>query len=48
MHIRDIVIESKEDISWTVDGEYGGNYKTAHIVTHNNAISFIHGNNGKN
>lgn len=48
MHIKDIVIECEENISWTVDGEFGGSYKTARIVTHKNAISFIHGNNGKN
>ncbi len=48
MHIRDITIECEEDISWTVDGEYGGSFKTSHIRTHNNAISFVRGNNGKN
>lgn len=34
-------IESKEEIEWTLDGEYGGKYKTANIVDHERAIDFL-------
>lgn len=36
-----IEITSEEELSWTVDGEYGGTYKKAVIENHREAIQFI-------
>lgn len=36
-----IEISSEEEISWTVDGEYGGTYKEALIENHREAVEFI-------
>lgn len=40
-------IESKEEIEWTLDGEYGGKFKTANIVDHERAIDFLRPNDKK-
>ncbi len=42
-HITNIVIESDEPISWTVDGEFGGAYYTSVIKNHAKAIPFVRG-----
>lgn len=34
-------LTSEEEISWTVDGEYGGTYKEAVIENHREAVSFV-------
>lgn len=36
-----IVIESEEEIPWTVDGEFGGNRKKAEIVNLQKAVSMV-------
>ena len=40
-------IISQEEIEWTLDGEYGGKYKTANIVDHERAIDFLRPNDKK-
>lgn len=42
-HITEISIESEEPLKWTVDGEYGGAYKTSVIRTYEKAIPFVRG-----
>ncbi len=42
-----IILTSKEDISWTIDGEYGGTYQHAEIINHTKAISYIRGKKNK-
>lgn len=39
-----MTLSSEEDISWTVDGEYGGTFKRAEIINHKQAICYIKGN----
>ena len=34
-------IESREEIEWTLDGEYGGKHKTVNIFDHKRAIEFL-------
>lgn len=41
-------IEGKEEIEWTLDGEYGGKFKTANIVNHERAIDFLRPNSKEN
>ena len=36
-----VVIESKEPIAWTLDGEYGGEYTTSEISVHRRAVSLL-------
>lgn len=36
---EEIVFEAEEEIPWTLDGEFGGNRKSAKIVNHKQAIS---------
>ena len=36
-----VVIKSEEEIPWTLDGEYGGSYKTARIINIQKALSII-------
>ncbi len=38
-----IILTSQEEISWTIDGEYGGTYHLAEIINHKKAISYIRG-----
>ncbi len=38
---NEIYFESDEQISWTVDGEYGGTYDSVHIEVIHNAVEFI-------
>lgn len=38
---NDFTIESESEIPWTLDGEFGGNIKTAKITNHPRAIKFI-------
>lgn len=39
--INHIVLSSEEDISWTLDGEYGGTFNRAEIHNHHKAIRYI-------
>ncbi len=36
--VSEVVLQSPEELVWTVDGEYGGKYKTSRIVVKNKAI----------
>lgn len=36
-----LLLISEEDISWTLDGEYGGTFNRAEIKNHHKAISYI-------
>ncbi len=38
-----IKITSREEVSWTVDGEYGGSYHYAEITNHKQAITYRRG-----
>lgn len=42
-HITEMTIECDEPLRWTVDGDYGGEYKTSVIGVHKRAIEFIRG-----
>lgn len=42
-HITEICIESEETLSWTVDGEFGGDFKSVVIKVHEKAIPFVRG-----
>ena len=41
-------IEGKNEIEWTLDGEYGGKFKTANILNHERAIDFLRPNSKEN
>lgn len=41
-------IEGKKEIEWTLDGEYGGKFKTANILNHERAIDFLRPNSKEN
>lgn len=36
-----IEIEAQEEISWTLDGEFGGNHKDVEIINHKQAVSIM-------
>ncbi len=38
---NDFIIESKSSLPWTLDGEFGGKTKKAHIINHERAIDFL-------
>lgn len=38
-----ITITSNQEVSWTVDGEYGGTYKHAEIINHRQAVIYRKG-----
>ena len=42
-HIEDIKITFDEHVSWTVDGEFGGEFVEVYIKNHARAIPFIRG-----
>ena len=42
IHSKKIVIETKEDVAYTLDGENGGQYKKAVITNHKQAITYFH------
>ena len=37
----DITFESSHEISWTIDGEYGGTFSHTHILNNKNAVTLI-------
>lgn len=43
-HVSSIKIKCEESISWTIDGEFGGEYKEVCVTNHQKAIPFIRGN----
>ena len=40
-HASDITFESSHEISWTIDGEYGGTFSHTHILNNKNAVTLI-------
>lgn len=38
---NDLVVDSEEEVDWTLDGEFGGSVKHAEIVNHPQAINFL-------
>lgn len=38
-----ITLTCEEEMSWTLDGEYGGTFKEAEIINHKQAITYIRG-----
>ncbi len=42
-----LVLTSEEEISWTLDGEYGGTYKHAEITNYQQAICYVRGEKKK-
>ena len=38
-HASDITFESSHEISWTIDGEYGGTFSHTHILNNKNAVT---------
>lgn len=38
-----LVISCEDEISWTLDGEYGGTFRRAEIINHKQAITYIKG-----
>lgn len=38
-----LILTSEDDISWTLDGEYGGTFRHAEIINHKQAICYIIG-----
>ena len=38
-----ILLTSEDEISWTIDGEYGGTFNRAEIINHKQAICYIKG-----
>ncbi|MBO5087348.1 MAG: hypothetical protein J6C01_01625 [Lachnospiraceae bacterium] len=38
---KKIVVESEQAVSWTLDGEFGGNVTYAEVVNHHKAVSII-------
>lgn len=43
IHSSHVVIESEEEIAYTLDGENGGKYKKTVITDHKQAITYFHG-----
>ena len=37
----DILFESNHEISWTIDGEFGGSFSTTHILNNKNAVTLM-------
>ncbi|MFA9463233.1 MAG: diacylglycerol kinase family protein [Velocimicrobium sp.] len=42
-----IILSCEDEISWTLDGEYGGSFKQAEIVNYKQAIRYIKGKKSK-
>ncbi|WP_167956624.1 diacylglycerol/lipid kinase family protein [Anaerosporobacter faecicola] len=40
-HASNLDISCEEEISWTIDGEYGGTYTKMHLQNHQRALSYI-------
>lgn len=36
-----VVVKCKEEVPWTVDGEYGGSYKTTRVSNIKKAVSIV-------
>ena len=41
LRASDILFESNHEISWTIDGEFGGSFSTTHILNNNNAVTLM-------
>ena len=41
LRASDILFESNHEISWTIDGEYGGSFSTTHILNNKNAVTLM-------
>ena len=41
LHASDILFESNHEISWTIDGEFGGSFSTTHILNNKNAVTLM-------
>ena len=39
LRASDILFESNHEISWTIDGEFGGSFSTTHILNNKNAVT---------
>lgn len=39
--VKKVKIETEEAMSWTLDGEYGGTYKTVNVVNHMHAVNIF-------
>ena len=38
---RKLTVEAEEEVSWTLDGEYGGDHKEVEIFCHQKAVSIL-------
>ena len=41
LRASDILFESNHEISWTIDGEFGGSFSTTHILNNKNAVTLM-------
>ena len=41
LRASDILFESNHEISWTIDGEFGGSFSTTHILNNKNAVTLL-------
>lgn len=41
MHVPWLIVEAKEKISWTLDGEFGGTFRCAEIKNHRQALAYM-------
>ena len=41
LRASDILFESNHEISWTIDGEFGGSFSTTHILNKKNAVTLM-------
>lgn len=41
LRASDILFESNHEISWTIDGEFGGSFRTTHILNNKNAVTLM-------
>ncbi|MDF2542566.1 MAG: diacylglycerol kinase catalytic region [Herbinix sp.] len=39
--VKDIELYSEEPVPWTIDGEYGGEFKNIHIMNHKQAVTIM-------
>ena len=41
LRASDILFESNHEISWTIDGEFGGSFSTTRILNNKNAVTLM-------
>lgn len=41
LRASDILFENNHEISWTIDGEFGGSFSTTHILNNKNAVTLM-------